>query len=275
MSLRAEIQDALDEVSPAAPHLELRVTRLLHEQEQNKNAARPRGARAPSTRRFRGVMTLVAAALLLVLIGGLILEGRMLRDMSVPPPTINQAQLKKLETRSLQFPVVKAGDPCPVSPLTDMSAHGAIPLAFGAGPVYATPLTIDLARTSWGTWMILSLEVDTTMASGQVLIRAKDLQTGEMVVFARYPFSQVNDPGQGIPAGKVIGSQDVHQETVQLHPEVVIDTSRVYVGTKKGDWPVYKTYMGVPKSATGCVGFQVDGALTGGATFTELVVLSS
>jgi hypothetical protein len=274
VSLRAEIHDALDEVSPAAPHLELRVTRLILEQGREPRVVTRRAGRTVWTRRFRGAGALVAAALLLVLIGGLILEGRMLRDMSIPPPAINQAQLKKLETRSLQFPVVKAGDPCPVSPLTDVSAHGGIPLAFGTGPVYSTPLLIDTS-TIWGTWMSLSLEVDNTMVSGLVLVRAKDLQTGESVVFARYPFSQVGDPGRGIAAGPVLGSQVVQQETVQLHPAVVIDTSRVYAGTRKGDWPIYKSSMGVPKAATGCLGLQVDGVLIDGTTFTELVVLNA
>jgi len=274
MSLRAEIHDALDEVSPAAPHLELQVTRLLREQAQDKQAAGRRGAAAPWTRRFRGAMALVAAALVLVLIGGLILEGRLLRDMNVPLPAINQAELKKLETRSLRFPVVNAGDPCPVSPLTDTSAHSPVPLVFGAGPVYSTPVGIDTS-TAWGTWMSLSLVVDNTIVSGLVLIRAKDLQTGEPVVFVRYPFSQVGDPGQGIAAGAVLGSQVVQQETVQLHPELVIDTSRVYVGTRKGDWPIYKSSMGLPKTAAGCIGLQLDGVLNDRTTFTELLVISA
>jgi hypothetical protein len=275
MSLRTEIHDALDEVSPRAPHLELKVTELLLDHARDKKVVLRRDDRARWSKRFRGVVTLVAAALVVVLIGGLILEGRLLRDMNAPATTISQAELKRLETRSVQFPVVKPGDPCPISPLTDTSDHGPIPLVYGLGPVYATPLTFDLTRTSWGTWLILSLEVDTTKATGLILIRARDLQTSTMVVFARYPFNAVGEAGDGIATGRVIGSEVVHNEKVQLYPELVIDTSRTYAGTMKGDWPIYKSYMGSPKTATGCIGFQVDGVQSDGTNFTELFVVNA
>lgn len=275
MSLRAEIHDALDEVSSPAPHLEVRVTKLLLDEARDKKFALPRGGPARWPRGFRGVVTLVAAALVVVLTGGLILEGRLLRDMNAPAPAINQSELKKLETRPLQFPVIKAGEPCPISPLTDTSAHGPEALVFGTGPVYSAPLGYGLTPTNWGAWMVLSLQVDTTMASGLILVRARDLKTGATVVFTRYPFKPVGDPGDGVPAGRLIGSQLVLGETVQLYPELAIDTSRAYVGTKIGDWPIYKSYMGYPKTATGCIGFQVDGVMTNGTTFTELLVVSA
>jgi hypothetical protein len=274
MSLRAELHDAIDEVSPPAPHLELRVTQLLIDHEGDKKVVRPPAGRARWTKGVRGVLTLVAAALVVALIGGLVLEGRLLRELNPPTPAVNQSELKKLETRTLQFPVVKTGDPCPISPLTDTSANGPEGLVFGTGPVYLTPLGHGKTTTNRGTWMVLSLQVDTTKASGLILIRASDLQTGTQVVFTRFPLNAVGAPGDGIPTGKVIGSQVIYGETVQLHPELVIDTSRVDVGTRWGDWPIYKSYMGFPKTATGCVGFQVDGVMTGGATFTELIVVS-
>jgi hypothetical protein len=274
MSLRAEIHDALDEVSPPALHLELRVTGLL-DHARDKKVVLPRGGRARWSKRFRGVVTLVAAALVVVLIGGLILEGRLLRDMNAPPQTISQAELRRLETRPLQFPVLKPGDTCPISPLTDTSAHGPEALVFGMGPVYSTPLGYYFTTTNWGAWTMLSLQVDTTKASGLILIRARDLQTSALVVFTRYPFSPVGQAGDGIPTGRVIGSQVVQGETAQLYPELVIDTSRAYEGTKKGDWPIYKSFIGYPKTASGCLGFQVAGVQTDGTAFTELLVLSA
>ncbi|HXM73103.1 MAG TPA: hypothetical protein VN940_07755 [Candidatus Dormibacteraeota bacterium] len=274
MSLRAEIHDALDEVTPPAPHLELRVTGLL-DQVQDKKVLLPRGGRARWTRRFRGVVALVAAALVVVLIGGLMMEGRLLRDMNAPPQTISQAELSRLETRPLQFPAVKPGEACPVSPLTDTSAYGSEPLVFGTGPVYATPLGILFTRTNWGAWTILALQVEPTKASGLILIRARDLPTSALVVFTPYPFGGVLQPGDGIPTGRVIGSQVVQGETVQLYPELVIDTSRPYELTRKGDWPIYTSFIGYPKAATGCLGFQVDGVGTDGTAFTELLVLSA
>jgi hypothetical protein len=270
MTLRAEIHDALDEITPPAPQLEFRISELLRDSARDKTVVLHPGGRAPWPKRFRGVVTLVAAALVVVLIGGLILEGRLLRNTNAPAPAINQTELKRLEARPKHFPVVKSGDPCPISPLSDTSAHGPVPLVFGTGPVYSGPLTSDLSITSWGRWMIWSTQVDTTQASGLILVRAMDLQAGEMVAFTKYPFTAVGEPGAGIPAGRVTGSQVVHGVTVQLHPELVIDTSRIYVGTKESDWPIYKSYMGYPKAAKGCIGFQIDGG-----NFTELLVLGA
>ena len=275
MSLRAEIHDALNEVTPPAPHLEVRVTGLLLEHVKDKRVVLRRGGRVRWTNRYGGVVTLVAAALVVVLIGGLILGGRLLREMNAPAHTINQTELKGLEVRPLQFPVVKPGATCPISPLSDTSAHSAEAFVFGTGPVYATPLQSTWSTTIWGTWTVLSLMVDTTNASGLILIRGTDLQTNAMVVFTRTPFHAVDEPGDGIATGRAIESQVVEGEKEQLYPELVIDTSRVYVGTKKGDWPIYKAFMGYPKTATGCLGFQVDGVYTDGITFTELLVIST
>lgn len=272
MSLRAEIHDALDEVTPSAPHLEARISGLLVNPDRDKKFVQRRGRGVRSSRSFRGVVTLVAAALVVVLIGGLILSGHIWRDLHAQPQPINrvnQVELKKLESRALKLPVVLPGDACPTSPSTDISGHSPDAYVFGVGPVYVTPMASSSARTDWGTWTALGLVVDTS-ASGPILIRARDLQSGQMVVFARAPLHAIDDPGDGIPAGKVIGSQVVESDTEQLYPELVIDTSRAWIGTKKGEWPIYKGYMGYPKAATGCLGFQIDGV-----NFTELVIVGA
>lgn len=272
MSLRAEIHDALDEVTPAAPHLEALISGLLLDPTADRKVVRRRGRDVRWTRSFRGVVTLVAAALVVVLIGGLILGGHIWRDLHAQPQPINrinQVELRNLEARALNIPLVQPGDACPISASTDVSGHSPDAYVFGAGPVYLTPTASSSARTDWGTWTPLGLVVDTS-ASGPILIRARDLQTGQMVVFAQYPLHAIDDPGDGIPAGRVLGSQVVEGEAEQLYPELVVDTSRAWIGTKKGDWPIYKGYMGYPKGATGCLGFQIDGA-----TFTELVIVSA
>ena len=107
--------------------------------------------------------------------------------------------------------------------------------------------------------------MDTTKASGPILIRGEDLQTHAQVLFARASLS----PGFGIPAGRVVRTDVLAGETAQLYPEAVLDLTRPYEGTKKGDWPIYKSSMGYPKAATGCIGFQVDGP-----NFSELLVIN-
>lgn len=269
MSLRAEIHDALDEVTPPAPHLEMRVAGLVLDHARDKKVVLRHGGRPRGTVPLRGLVTLVAAALVVVLIGGLVLSGRIWRDLHTQPQTINQAELKNLESRPLQLPVVLPGATCPTSTITDVSAHSGESFVFGVGPVYSTPTASSSERTSWGIWTALGLVVD-TKASGPILIRAQDLQTGETVVFARIPLHAIDDPGDGIPSGRVLGSQVLTGETEQFYPELVIDTSRAWPGTKKGDWPIYKGYMGYPNAATGCLGFQFDGP-----KFTEQVVVTT
>lgn len=268
MSLRNEIRAALDDVTPPAPALEKKVTAYVRAGVGDR-VVRVHRPRIRWTRQFRGPMSLVAAALLVLLIGGLVLGGRLLRDLNAPPSGINPAEVRKLESKPLQvFPTVRPGDPCPTSPLTDVSAHGPESLLFGEGPAYSTQVGYRFVTTEWGTWVTWSVLVDTTKASGLVLVRATDLQTHEMVVFARHPFGQTDAAGSGIPTGSALGSQVVQGVTLQLYPELVVDLSRPYLGTRPGDWPIYKIFMGYPKAATGCIGFQIDGS-----NFTELLVV--
>ncbi len=269
MSLRAEIHDAIDEVAPSAPQLPKKVELYVLADHRRQIVVLPR---RPSqwAKPFRGTISLVAAALVVALIGGLILGGRIWRDLHSQPPTINQAELKRLEARPLRaFPTVQPGGECPTSPLTDVSAHSQEALLFGEGPVYSTHLGYGAVTTSWGTWTVLSLEVDTTKTSGLILIRAKDLQTNAEVVFARNPLSATGQAGDGTPTGRASGRDVVLGQAEQVYPKLVLDLSRPYPGTKTGQWPIFKSFMGYPKTAMGCVGFQVDGT-----NFSELVVVS-
>jgi hypothetical protein len=276
MSMRAEIHDALDEALPPAPDLEFRVTRLLIDRAQGAKDVVRRPGRTRWTMPLRGVGGLVAAALVVLLIGGLIVGGHVWLEQRTQPQTINHinvAELKKLESRPLlKLPVIQPGS-CPTSPVTDVSAHSADGFVFGAGPVYLTPTASSSGTTDWGTWTPLGLVVDTKVA-GPILIRARDLETGETVLFARYPLHAIDDPGDGIPAGKMLGNQILEGENEQTYAELVIDTSRRWVGTNTGTCPINMVNMVYPKKATGCLGFQIDGTNIDGTNFTEWVVVS-
>jgi len=268
MSLRNEIRAALDDVTPPAPALEHKVETFVMAGDRVR-ILRPRRPSVHWTRRFRGPLSLVAAVLVLVLIGGLVLGGRLLREMNAPPQGINQADLKRLESHPLRaFPTVRPGDPCPTSSLTDVSAHGPEDVLLGDGPVYSSRLGgQSVTRTNWGTWSVWSVLVDTTKASGPILIRARDLPTHAEVVFGWQ--TAHGQAGDGIPAGTATGTDVVLGETEHLYPEAVLDLAHPWPLTKAGDWPIFKTFMGYPKAAVGCIGFQIDGA-----GFTELLVVN-
>jgi hypothetical protein len=267
MSLRADIHSAIDEVAPPSPMLASQVVAFV--------VRESRVRRATSSRRswafpVRWSASLVAAALVVVLIGAAIIGGRVWRDWNVyqGQQTLN-AKVAALEARPLLLPAYGAS--CPISSLTDVSAHSPDSLMYGDGPVYSVGAGYNSMTTTWGTWTTWSLRVDTTNVSGPILVRARDLQTNEDVVFVRIPFSVVGQAGDGIPTGRVIRNDVLQGQTEQVYPELVLDLSRPYPGTKKGDWPIFKSYLGLPKTAKGgCIGFQVDGA-----TFQEWIVVST
>jgi len=274
VSLRADIHAAFDEVAPSTLGLAERVV------ETTMAEARGRKQRQRWAFRIRAPMYLVAVLLLIAFAAGALIGISSLRNWrnwsTVHPPQINQTLLQGLEARPLQLPSVQPGAACPVSPLTDVSSHGPEPLLFGEGPVYSTQLgAYEPINTDWGTWTTLSLEVDTTKVSGPILIRAEDLPTNQRVVFAQIPLAAPGEAGDGIPTGKVIGTDVLQGTAEQFRPELVLDSSRPYPGTKKGDWPVFKGYVGYPRTATGCFGFQVDGFRVDGTTFTETLVVSA
>jgi len=269
VSLRADIHLAFDEVAPTTLGLSERVVQSA----RAEASGRRKDDRWVS--RMRMPLSLVAVLVLIALASALV-GASLMRDWrnwstAHPPPQINQTQLKGLEAQPLQIPVVPAGAACPISSLTDVSAHGPEPLLFGDGPVYATQLgAYQPIKTNWGTWTTLSLEVDTTRVSGPILIRATDLHTGQRLAFAQIPFAAPGQAGDGIPTGKAVGTDVIQGTAEQLYPELVLDTSRPYAGTKKGDWPVFKGLVGYPGSATGCFGFQIDGS-----HFTEVAVVTA
>jgi hypothetical protein len=267
MSLRMDIHLAFDEIAPSTLGLAERVveTTLAEAPDRRKKERWVYRVRAP--------IALVAAFLLIALAAGALIGGPLWRDWrnwsTAHPPQINQAQLNVLESRPLNLPVLQPGAACPVSPLTDASAHGPEAFLFGTGPVYATTPGNDTVITNWGTWTAWPFQVDTKKVSGLVLIRGTDLQTNQTVVFAAYPLHASGQAGDGIPTGKVIRTEVINGETEQVFPEVVLDTSRPYELTKKGDWPIFKAFTGYPKSAGGCIAFQVDGS-----DFTEVIVIA-
>jgi hypothetical protein len=263
MSLRTEIRATLEEFAPAAPHLDQDVRATLRSLQRPMVVAR-------SAPRLRVSLSLIAAAMVVALMGGLVLTGRLFMQSNAPagpPHAINQRELKMLEGRALQLPTLAAGAACPEGPTTDLlTDHHGPPLVFGAGPVYATRggRTID----AWGTWAGVVMIVDPTV-SGLLLVRARDLVTNQVVVFAADPESV--DAGLGHPTlvGRIVGQRldPVTHQFVDTYAEAVLDpTVRPDV---PGTWPKPGAFVGIPKSASGCIGFQVDGA-----DFTETYVVN-
>jgi hypothetical protein len=260
MSLRSQLHDALDEVTPPAPALESKVENFVLARDRGRGIL-VRHGRGPWTRRFRGTLTALAAVLVVVLIGGVFFGGRYWRDLNAPPATVDQSELKGLEARPLSFPTVAPGAQCPVSRIK-LQQYG---LAVGDGPVYYWDSDVQTI-TQWGRWKALSLGYNVT-APGLVLIRIKDLQTTDAVVaFAQFPLG----PSGVIATGSVLGSDQAIDRTLQMRREAIIQDPSHTKRDKQGNLPPLKVMLGVSANASGCVGFQIDGP-----NFTERFIIDA
>ena len=260
MSLRAQIHSAIDEVAPADPSLPREMVALVRSHE-GRMPGRPLGIRRWSVpaRRFA---SLVAAVLVIVLMVGLVLTGRLFRDqgtLGTAPHTVDQALISQLRERPLVLPTVQAGAVCPDGPYTPF--HQFDPWwGYGSGPVYSegSGTTYGTAR---GTYFETIYSSDAGI-SGPALVRARDLQTNQTVVFV-----QPDNYNSGTPIGKTVGVDTVIGQVVQLHAELLLDPSRESVE----GWQVIQ---GLPKGSSGCIGFQINGFSPAGKAFTEVFVVS-
>jgi hypothetical protein len=279
MSLRADIHAALDEVSPPAPSLASELDAFIREQSSERRA-RVTAHGWPA--RLRGATSMVAALLVIVLVAGVVVGGRVWRDWNTYQiQQATKADLAKLEAKPLlPLVTIQPGAECPSGPLVDapQDTPGSI-VAFGRGPFYAE-WGKTYAITSWGTWTATYFYI-APRASGPMLIRARDLVTGQRVAFALAP-DLVNTPlnhvtfGDGIPTGDIIIDHDkVLQRTVRGYSELFIDPSLFAAAARKGDYLSGYMFMGYPKGTfgynvhtTACVSYQVDGP-----NFTEVLVI--
>ena len=266
MSLRAEINDALDDVIPPDPTLERDVTEYVLANAHERPVLNPRLHRSRWSYRLKGTATLVAAALIVLLVAGLVLGGRYLRDLrNAPSPAIQQGELERLEARPLlALPTMPADGVCPAGPLsTDYVGHPAI----GDGVARSVQGRSDVYHTAWGVWNATFVIVDPS-AKGLFLVRARDMQSRDAVFFAGN-VSGVADAqmGRAVFAGKVGGTDKVNGQLVSLHSELVLNASSTS-DFVKSEVPGWGAYIGYPNGTSGCIVFQVDHGQTT-ETFTR------
>jgi len=249
VSLRNQIKGALDDVAPPAPTLEHRITAFVFADKRDRSGLLHGRRRAPSTNMFRGMAALVAAGLVVALMAGIAIGGRLARDMgnaeSPQAFTINQSDLHSLESRPLLLPTLAPGATCPFSPPVKSNLPEDV---LGTGPVYAIN-SWSVAHTDQVDWVAFALYY-VAERPGLVLVRAGDLHTNQAFVFSQY---SLTDSG-AIATGPVLGTDRLMDKTIQLHPEAVL----------KDPWhlnPVNQQLVvmfAIPRS-TLCWAFQFDG----------------
>ena len=232
MSLRTQIHSAFDEVAPVTHGLPERVVQTV----LTENTGRNRRERLML--RMRVPLALVAMFMLVALVVGVLVGGRLMQDWnsfrnSAPAADSYQTQVAQLEAVPLRIPVVQGPLSCQTGPY---NSHG----SYGTGPVYGDGGGVT-SSSDWGLYYTNTAYTESNVA-GPILVRALDIYTRQPVIFIG-PYV----------AGPVATSDTVNGRVYDQHPELVLNMS---ASDKSARW-VFRA--GVPKSWSGSTGWQIDG----------------
>lgn len=253
MSLRAEIHFAFDQIAPSTRGLEDRVVSTM----LREGPRRHRDSRWYL--RLRGPLSLVAVLLLIAMVSGILVGGRLVQEWNVlhrAAPAVHSEQdpLAGLEARQLNLPMLKPGDRCPEStsypgyhaPVAPFSVGG----LYGTGPAYISPGSST--STDWGIYWFMAAVTDGKL-KGLVLVRGRDLRTNHRVIFVGTNVSGANASGPTVGTDTLVGNEVAQQL------ELVFDATRPnpgYMGPGTFTWPFT---AGLPNGESGCIGWQIDG----------------
>jgi hypothetical protein len=253
VSLRNDVHVAIDELAPSTSGLSERVIRTMLDETRVRRSRR-------FVRRFQMPISLVAVVVLIALVLGALVGGRLIADWQSfvrhQVPVVDPTLLHQLESRSLSQPLIKADDPCPGGPWNPDTEW------WGGGPVYVHSLIssgyASVGRSGWGVYAIFHAETGQG-ATGPVLIRGRDLVSGDRIVFV----------GQ-YAAGQLVGVDTLAGTSMRQYSELLLDTSHpaavasagfvewnFTVGVKVHIPPTPGTLMTLPP--TRCTGWQIDG----------------
>jgi hypothetical protein len=253
VSLRTELHSAFDELAPSTVGLRERVVQTaVHE--------RTSGRRRQSLAWVRAPLSLVAVFVLISLVVGILVGGKVASDWpgfskrSVPGG-IDTTKLSQLEARQFQMPLLKPDAPCPGGPWDPATGW------WGTGPAHVYSWTssgfVPATVTQWGVYGSFHAEIPQSV-TGPVLVRARDLRTGALLVF-------VGQHG----AGPVGGTDKMGGQEVEQRLELALDASHppdaasggFYAWSFTAGFKADTSRHGGPLTAgpTICTGWQIDG----------------
>jgi hypothetical protein len=218
---------------------------------------KPGAARSRRGRRIfmtRNRLVLLAAAMVMILIAGLLVGARLYHDYQnsaqVPAGHAGQATVAQLLARPLQFKQLGAGERCPQNGPFIGSLSGAGPLYLGGGS--------DYTDTNWGHYNTSDFIITPPGLVGPVVVRAVNLRNSQPLVFLG-PYGTGPLYGTDTVGGKSVNQFAAMAFDTDHPPTTMYDFPTPYL-----QWPVED---GWPHTQTGfCVGIQIDGP-----NFTEVI----
>jgi hypothetical protein len=156
--------------------------------------------------------------------------------------TAFNAQLALLEARPVNLSTATSEADCPATPNTNPEFD------YGSGPVFGNGG--PQSNTAWGYYWDVTYYPDPSL-SGPVLIRGRDLITGETLMFSGQQAAGPLANGVGQPAG--------------WHTEAVVDPASKPTAFNSGHGG-FHVRQALTKRFIGCFGIQIDGP-----AFTEKI----
>jgi hypothetical protein len=253
VSLRSELHSAFDELAPSTIGLRERVVQtVVHDRTTGRRRQWLVWVRAP--------LSLVAVFVLISLVVGALMGGRLASDWQnfskrSVPGGIDTTQLQRLEARPFQIPLLEPDASCPGGPWDPATGW------WGTGPVHVYSWTssgfVPPTITQWGVYGSFHAETDRSI-KGPVLMRARNLNTGDLLVFV----------GQ-YAAGPVGGADKLGGQEVEQRLELALDASHPQGAASGGFYPwgftagmkADTSHYGGPLTVGPaiCTGWQIDG----------------
>jgi hypothetical protein len=246
-TFRSVFHKAVGEVHYPAG-LSNRVEFLIKARGARSTAIRGRGPFRTSVGRSGSLAAALLVVLLIasVMVGVHVWRDRSLLNTSPAAPTFDQVEIARLTARPLILPLVPPGGACPVSYSNVIDLGGNSFSAIGEGPMYVTGQGLQRI-TKWGGYFDPTYYAGPQL-SGIVLIRLRDLRTGQAGVFV--------GPNA---AGNVIGMDTIDGKAVQQHGYAILDAGRPPATSGTSKWGIWQIRQGWPAGWSGCWSFQLDG----------------
>jgi hypothetical protein len=254
VSLRKDVHVAIDELAPSTSGMSDRVINEMLGEVRRRRRLRVK-------RLFDVPLSLVAMVLILSTVIGVLAGGKLMSDWEAfvrgrSPAGVDVKVLQSLEARPFRQPLVNAGDQCSGGPWDPATGW------WGGGPVYVHSLIssgyASVGYSGWGIYATFHAETEQG-ATGPVLIRGRDLVTGDRLVFV----------GR-FAAGQLVGVDTLAGTSFRQYSELLLDADHptaapsagfvqwnFTVGVKVHIPPTPGNLVTLPP--TTCTGWQIDG----------------